>query len=115
MPSKTPTRIELTGDGLGDVNRQMGSGMKGQVRVRSNVCTDPKAWHLVPGDELRRHGLHYGNVTRKQHEEMMYYEPCCICQRRLYEIREDGCDHPICGGMARPFQPPTQPVERAAT
>lgn len=96
MPTDAPTQGESTGGGLRDTNRLMGSATKGHVRVRSNVCTDPKAWHLVPGDELRRHSLHYGNITRKQHEELMYYEPCCICKRRIYEIREDGCDHPIC-------------------
>jgi len=69
---------------------------KGRVRIRSNVCNDPKAWHLVPGDELRRHGLHYGGVNEKQHKEMMYYEPCAYCRRRIFEIREDGCDDHRC-------------------
>lgn len=69
---------------------------KGQVRIRSNVCLESDAWHLVPGDVLRRYNLHYGRVTAKQHDEMMYYEPCSICRRMFYQIMDDGCDHPVC-------------------
>lgn len=68
---------------------------KGAVRIRSNVCTDPGARHLIPGDVLRRYGYH-GNVTDRQHTEKMYYEPCVICRRTIFQILEDGCDHPIC-------------------
>ena len=81
---------------MADTNNQEKPRPKGQVRIRSNVCTDPNGWHLVPGDVLKRHGLHYDGVNARQHEEMMYYEACSICKRRIYEIDEDGCDHPIC-------------------
>lgn len=69
--------------------------MKGLVRIRSNV-SDHRDWNLVPGDEMRRHKLHYDGLTQKQHDEMMYYEPCAKCQRTVYDIYEFGCDCARC-------------------
>lgn len=71
-------------------------GNAGKVRIRSNVCLEADAWDLVPGDVLRRYNLHFGRLTAKQHEELMYYEPCSVCRRVLYEIMEYGCDYSIC-------------------
>lgn len=78
-------------------SKQDQSDSIGQVRVRSNVTTNPKARHLIPGDVLRKHGMHYeGRVTRDQHDEMMYYQPCSICKRGVFDIYEFGCDKPDC-------------------
>ena len=68
----------------------------GVVRIRSNVCTDPNAWHLVPGDLLKKVSSHRQKLTQKQKDEQMYYEPCCICHRTIFEINENGCDYPAC-------------------
>lgn len=68
----------------------------GQVRIRSNVCSDPNAWHLVPGDLLKASDFPKHQISDKQRDEMMYYEKCCLCQRTIYQIHEEGCDHPVC-------------------
>ena len=77
----------------------------GEVRIRSNVCTDPSAWHLVPGDVIRRFSLSLHGLTQKQKDELMYYAPCSICYRTIFEINEDGCDHPICREQAGMLSP----------
>jgi hypothetical protein len=69
---------------------------KGQIRVRSNVCLEFEAWHLVPGDLLRGYGRSEPPRGGTQHSEQMYYEPCSICKRKRFQFEEDGCDHPIC-------------------
>ena len=53
----------------------------GEVRVRSNVCLEANAWHLVPGDLLKACGLPLRDITTQQQREMMYYERCCICRK----------------------------------
>jgi len=68
----------------------------GEVRIRSNVCTDPNAWQLVPGDLVKSCSLHPRDITQKQKDEMMYYERCCMCHRTIFEIQEDGCDFSAC-------------------
>lgn len=95
MAHSTPARNELT-----EASSEETTSTKGQVRIRSNVCTDPKAWHLVPGYVVQRYGLQYG-INNEQREEMMYYEPCCLCHRLIYEINRDGCDHPICRQLTK--------------
>ncbi len=102
MPRDLPSRLDTAKDGIVQSHNPQIAEAKGQVRIRSNVCKDPNAWHLVPGDELKRHNLHYHNLTSKQHDELMYYDSCSICCRRIYEIDEDGCDHPICQGQGIP-------------
>lgn len=79
-----------------DANSQEKLRSKGEVRIRSNVCTDPNAWNLVPGDLAARYGLPLHRITPKQQDEMMYYVPCSICKRTIFEILEEGCDHPVC-------------------
>lgn len=70
---------------------------KGQVRARSNVCVDPNASNLIPGDVLKRYGMHYDRqLSPKQKAEMDYYLPCAYCSRLLLQIMEGGCDRPIC-------------------
>jgi len=70
----------------------------GEIRVRSNVCFDPNATHLIPGDILKAYGMPLHNITTKQRTEMMYYHPCCICRRTVYVFMEEGCDYCAKGG-----------------
>jgi len=77
-------------------NSQEKSKPHGEVRIRSNVCTDPNAWHLVPGDVIKLFPSLEIRLTQKQKDEMMYYERCCICHRTVFEIEEDGCDYSVC-------------------
>ena len=65
------------------------------VRVRSNVCVDPDAIHLVPLGLARTHWPDR-SPTAKQKEEMAYLQLCTLCKRRLFEIHEFGCDHHVC-------------------
>ena len=75
----------------------------GEIRIRSNVCQTQHEWHLVPGDVLKAYGITLLNgPTPKQKEEMARYEPCCLCHRTIYEIREDGCDHYTCRQQGLP-------------
>lgn len=69
---------------------------EGEVRIRSNICNNSNAWYLVPGDMLERYGLSLQDMTQRQRDERMYYEPCCICKRTIFDIIKDGCDHPVC-------------------
>ena len=63
----------------------------GQVRVRSNVTDDQGAWHLVPGEMAAlEKGMH--QLTDLQREEANLYMPCCICNRSIVQIEEEGCD-----------------------
>ena len=74
---------------LYDPSKPVGSGA---IRIRSNVCTSSKDWHLVPGDLINSSALSHHNLTTKQQEERMYYERCSYCHRTIYEIEENGCD-----------------------
>jgi hypothetical protein len=67
----------------------------GQTRIRSNVCFDQAATHLVPGDLAMTTGHKY-DMTTKQKAEAMYYSKCCICRRSSFEINRDGCRNPAC-------------------
>lgn len=79
-----------------EANRQQKSKTHGEVRIRSNVCTDPHAWHLVPGDVIKSFSLPQDRLTQKQKDEMMYYARCCLCHRTIFEVEEDGCDYAVC-------------------
>lgn len=84
-----------------EANRQEKPKTKGEVRIRSNVCTNPNAWHLVPGDAVKsysllQHHLSQHHLTQKQKDEMMYYARCSNCHRTIFEIEEDGCDYSVC-------------------
>jgi hypothetical protein len=74
----------------------------GIVRIRSNVCTEPNGWHLVPGDLVKRYSLPHHNLTEKQKDEMMYYVPCSYCHRTIFQILEEGCDEPVCRSQGLP-------------
>jgi hypothetical protein len=67
----------------------------GEIRVRSNICTDSSAVHLVPWVIARTYWPDR-KPTAQQKEESAYLWPCSICKRRLYDIHEDGCDHHVC-------------------
>src|SRR5437867_6843718 len=79
-----------------EANSQQKSKTHGEIRIRSNVCTDPHARHLVPGDVIKNFSLPQDRLTQKQKDEMLYYAPCCMCHRTIFEIEEDGCDYPVC-------------------
>jgi hypothetical protein len=32
----------------------------------------------------------------------MYYVPCCLCHRTIFQIHEEGCDHPVCRSQGIP-------------
>jgi hypothetical protein len=74
---------------------------KGEVRVRSNVCSSPHDWSLVPGDVLGDDAALVGQ-TEKQRRERMYYAPCSGCGRKICDILEDGCDNYTCGRQGIP-------------
>ena len=65
---------------------------QGEVRIRSNICADPTAWRLVPGD-LAAHYMASADLTPQQRKERMYYERCCLCHRNSFQIEEEGCDY----------------------
>ncbi len=70
---------------------------RGTVTVRSNVTISDGDWHLIPGDVLKRYFIRVeGKIAEQQREEMMYYAPCSICNRTIFQINEEGCDNPIC-------------------
>ena len=93
MEGKSLPKMSASGDNTSGTSGRA----KGQVRIRSNVTIIQAAWHIVPGDVLKRYGLHYEVRTdSKHHEEMMYYTPCSICKRLIYRIMEEGCDQQIC-------------------
>jgi len=102
MPNDFPNLPRIISGEILETNSQERPRSEGEVRVRSNVCTDPNAWNLVPGDVLNRYGLTLRGITQKQHDEMMYYVPCCICKRTIFEILEDGCDYPVCRKQGTP-------------
>jgi len=79
-----------------DATTQTQSRISGEVRIRSNVCLSQDDWRFVPGDAIRSYGLDRQDLTAEQQEERMRYEPCCLCRRTIYEIREFGCDNYTC-------------------
>ena len=91
-----PTQYPGARNDMPEANSQEKSKTNGEVRIRSNVCTDPNAWHLVPGDVVKSFSLPRDRLTQKQKDEMMYYARCCICHRTIFEIEEDGCDESVC-------------------
>lgn len=67
----------------------------GQVRVRSNLCTDPDAVHLVPWSLAKTYWPER-MPTGRQKEERAYLQPCELCRKRLFDMHEFGCDHHVC-------------------
>lgn len=73
----------------------------GQVRIRSNVCTDADAVHLVPWSLARTYWPER-MPTARQKEEQAYLQRCDLCRRQLYEMHEFGCDHHVCAASGIP-------------
>ena len=67
----------------------------GAVRIRSNVCVDRNAYHLVPGDRIPRRQMAY-RLTPEQREEQRYYERCSLCGKTVFLMFEQGCDRDVC-------------------
>jgi hypothetical protein len=74
-------------------DREQKAKFSGGIRVRSNVCFDRNAEHLIPGDILKAYSMSPREITRQQKAEMMYYHPCCLCRRTVYVFMEEGCDY----------------------
>ncbi len=70
--------------------------IEGEVRIRSNVCVKQDAWDLVPGDLYARIAQYLPRLNARQKDEKMYYVPCCLCDRTILEINEEGCDETVC-------------------
>ena len=69
----------------------------GEVRVRSNVCTDSNAWHLVPGELFPSESFAPPRIlTPLQQQEKTYYRICSVCRRSSYRISHEGCDYEPC-------------------
>ena len=85
------------------------------VALRSNVTRYNTSTDLVPGEMVTWDTL--SSITERQLQEHLYYLPCAICRRRLYEIQRDGCTDPNCpesrlsksGGSSQGRQEPTRP------
>jgi hypothetical protein len=69
----------------------------GEVRVRSNVCADSNAWHLVPGELLPSGPFAPPHIlTALQQQERTYYRACSVCRRSSFRISYEGCDYEPC-------------------
>jgi molecular chaperone DnaK len=73
-----------------------GGTPKGSVRIRSNVTDRSGDWNSVPGEIAQRNQVGH-RLTRRQHDEKMYYEECVECHRNIYLIERDGCE--VCAGI----------------
>ena len=65
------------------------------LALRPNITEWRHAWNLVPGDIVERWKPNYlspdaKDATDLQHEEKMYYVPCCFCGRHVGRIRAEG-------------------------
>lgn len=80
----------------------------GEVRIRSNVTFNKDDQHLVPGEIVK--GLHRDDMTALQRAEKMYYHPCAICERTIFEIQRDGCER--CGATDPEITPEAAAVRR---
>ena len=69
----------------------------GSVRVRSNVSQSPHSQELIPGE------LMSDPITRRQHDEKMYYVPCTLCGRNEHDIERFGCER--CAEMGQDLSP----------
>lgn len=66
----------------------------GAVRSRSNVTNNCYGNDMIPGEIADK------IITRRQHDEMMYYKPCSHCDRNAYQIERFGCDRCAQHGQA---------------
>lgn len=68
---------------------------RGEVRIRSNISTDPGAVHLIPGTLLRSY-FPDRSPSPAQRAEQEFLHVCTLCKRRTFEINEHGCDYDTC-------------------
>lgn len=87
---------DSTNDDIWELKKIEKTYAEGEVRIRSNICDNPNDSYLIPGDVLKGYGMSLNNMTQRQRDEMMYYEPCSYCKRTIYKILEEGCDRPVC-------------------
>ena len=85
----------------------------GEIRIRSNICTDPRAYHLVPGVLVRSYFSLY-SPTEAQRREWQYLDRCTLCKRSAFEFNEEGCDHHVCqrGGLLSKADAASRNAER---
>ncbi len=67
-----------------------GAGAPGQVAIRSNVAPAdaPHARAAVPGDLAYRYWP--GEMTQRQRDEHLYYQPCASCGRTVFALQSEG-------------------------
>jgi hypothetical protein len=88
----------------------------GAVRIRSNVLlqiheTDGyHRWDVVPGDIIEKYSPRYSPfvLNERQVGEKMYYVPCALCHRGIYEIMLHGCNERKCPESHR-----SRPIDRS--
>ena len=62
------------------------------IALRSNVTWSDVRTNLIPGEMIKWDTR--SAITERQHQEHVYYIPCCLCHRLVYQIQRDGCTHP---------------------
>lgn len=77
-------------DSLPGGERAPGAGAPGQVAIRSNVAPAdaPHARAAVPGDLAYRYWP--GEMTQRQRDEYLYYQPCASCGRTVFALQSEG-------------------------
>ena len=72
----------------------------GSIKFRSNIVRGDQSWELVPGDLVDQYKNKLPplwSLTRRQHDEKMYYVPCSLCQRTWHQIQLAGSEKCPCG------------------
>ncbi len=62
------------------------------IALRSNVTWSDVRTSLIPGEMIKWDTR--SAITERQHQEHVYYIPCCLCHRLVYQIQRDGCTDP---------------------
>lgn len=91
------------GGSSGEMTRLTGTapikGKIGAVAFRPNIASSGEhrgnLRHAVAGDVARKYwpamfNPDHPEATRRQHDEAMYYIPCAMCGRNLYQIEAEG-------------------------
>ena len=72
----------------------------GAVQLRSNITWREEEWDLVPGEIVEKYRPHHLDsrlrTNPRQISEKMYYVPCSVCKRNIYEINRNGCNEISC-------------------
>lgn len=88
---------------------------EGAIKLRSNVSRSQQAREMIPGDatnflEAIKREEPLWQPTERQHEEKMYYVPCCLCRRTIFQIMLEGSH--VCKGAINNPQSITEVRER---